>query len=168
MNPFLILSDHHVIRSDEPPEPHLDSSSQTPQQACSKPAANRRTAARFADRDLQTLWASELPLCRWAGSRTEAVSVRQPTGNPGPDRLRAECGVPSGRTIRRQFPAVAPIARRDLRDQHRTPETARGSGIDRHGPRTHCFRLRRGGRHHRKHDRVLSCCWRPAVRSGGA
>lgn len=168
MNPFLIRSDYHVIRSDEPPEPLLDSSSQTPPRACTQPAADRRAAARFADRDLQTLRTSELPLCRRARARTEAISVCQSTGGPTPERLRAKRNPPAGRSVRRQFPQAARIARRDLRDQYRTPATARGPGIDRHGSRTRRFRLRRGGRHPRKHDRVLSCCRRPAVRSGGA
>jgi len=168
MNPFLIRSDHQVIRSDEPPEHLLDSSSQTPTQARARPTADRAAAARFADRDLQTLWASELPLRRRTGTRAETISLRQPAREPSPERLRAECSPPASRSVRRQFPQAARSARRDLRDQYGTPATTRGPGIDRHGPRTRRFRLRRGGRHHRKHDRVLSCCRRPAVRSGGA
>jgi hypothetical protein len=55
-----------------------------------------------------------------------------------------------------------------LRDQRRTPAATRRSRVDRDGPSTRRPRLRQGGRHPRRHDCILSCCRRPAVRSGGA
>jgi hypothetical protein len=52
-----------------------------------------------------------------------------------------------------------------LCDQRRTstpPRSVRLNGPGRRHPR-----LRQGGRHSRQHDRILSRCRRPAVRTGG-
>jgi hypothetical protein len=168
MTRLLIRSDRLVIRSDEHPRSFLTCLTQTPSPARARLAADRICRAWDIGRDLQALWSTELPLRRWAGTRTEAIFVRQPTWRASSQRLRAQRYSFARCQIDPQLPQAARIARRDLRDQYRTPATTRGSWIDHHGPGAHCFRFRQGGRHRCRHDCVLSCRRRPAVRSGGA
>jgi hypothetical protein len=52
-----------------------------------------------------------------------------------------------------------------LRDQRRTAASTRGTGLN--GPGGDRHRLHQGGRHPRRHDRMFSYIWRPAVRRGG-
>jgi hypothetical protein len=53
-----------------------------------------------------------------------------------------------------------------LCDQRRTSAPPRGARLN--GPGRRHPRLGQGGRHSRQYDRMLSCCWRPAVRTGGS
>ena len=168
MNRLLIRSDRLVIRSDELPESFRTCLAQTPSPTGARLAADRTGAARHIGRDLQALRSTELPLRRRTGTRPEAISVHQPARRATATGLRAQRHSCAGRPIDRQFPQAARNARRDLRDQYRTPAATRGSGVDRHGPGPRRPRLRQGGRHPRRHGCVLSCRRRPAVRSGGA
>ena len=168
MNQFLIRSDHQVIRSDEYAEAFLSSSAQTPPQARAWPAAHRTAPAWVTDRDLQALWTAELPLRRRTRTRAEAIFVGEPARRATAKRLRAKRGPPAGHAVHRQLPQIARSARRDLCHQHRTSPTSRGSWIDRYGPGTRRLRFCQGWRHPRRHDRVVPCSRRPAVRPGGA
>ena len=167
MTRLLIRSDRLGIRSDGNTRSFIFGLAQTSQTARARLAADRATPARHIGRDIQALWSAELPLRRWTRTWPEAVSVHQPARRTSSKGLRTQQCPFAGRPIDRQLPQAAPSARRDLCDQCGTPATTRGSWIDRHGPSTRCFRLYQGGRHPRRHGRVLSCCRRPAVRSGG-
>ncbi len=164
----LIRSDRLVIRSDGYPESFLACLTQTPSPARTRLAADRICRAWHIGRDLQALRSTKLPLRRRARTWTEALFVRQPTWRASSQGLRAQRCSCASCQIDPQLPQAARSSRRDLRDQYRTPATTRGSWIGRHGPGAHCFRFRQGGRHRRRHDCVLSCRRRPAVRSGGA
>jgi hypothetical protein len=168
MNRLLILSDCLVIRSDEHPESCVNSPAQTSPQTRARSASDRTGAAWLADRDLQALWAAELPLRRRTGAWPETVFVGQPTWWATPQRLCVERRSRAGRPVHRQLPQITRNAQRDLRDQRGTPAATRGSRVDRHGPGTRRPRLRQGGRHSRRHGCVLSCRRRPAVKSRGA
>src|SRR5580693_2174203 len=119
MNRLLILSDCPVIRSDEHPESFVNSPAQTSPQTRARSASDRTGAAWFADRDLQALWAAELPLRRRTGAWPETVSV--------------ERWARAGRQVHQQLPQITRYAQRDLRDQRRTPAATRGSRVNRHG-----------------------------------
>jgi hypothetical protein len=168
MNQALIRSDRSLIRSDEPTNPFRSCLAQTPPPTGEQLAADRTSAARHIGRDLQALRSPKLPLCRWTRAWSEAISVHQPAWWATTTELctqRRACG---GRRVNRQLPQDARDAQRNLRDQRRAPAATRGTGVDRDGPRTRLPRLRQGGRHPRRHDCILSCRRRPAVRSGGA
>jgi hypothetical protein len=168
MNPLLIHSDRLVIRSDDSSGSFFIRVAQTSPPPRARLAANRPSPARNFGRNLQALRSAELPLRRWTGTWTQAVSVRQPARRPAAQRLCTKRRPRAGRPFDRQLPQAARSARRDLRDQYGTPATTRGSWINRHGPSTRRFRLCQGGRHPRRHGCILSCRRRPAVRSGGA
>lgn len=168
MNPFLIRSDRWLIRSDEYTKSSLDSSPQTPAQTRARLAAGRTATAWFTDRDLQTMRPAELPLRRWIGTRAEAIFGHQSARWAPAKGLHTKRSPSTSRPVRRQLPQAARNARRDLCNQHGTSPTPRGSWIDRYGPGTRRLRSCQGWRHPRRHGRVLSCCRRPAVRSGGA
>jgi hypothetical protein len=169
MNPILIHSDRHVIRSDGHPESYFPHAAQTSPPNRPRLAADRTGSAWNIGRNIQALWPAELPLRRRAWARAQTISVHQPAwnGRPAAQRLCAKRHPRTGCPFDRQFPRPARCARRDLRDQHGTPATARGAWINRHGPGARRFRLRQGGRHPCRHGCVLSCRRRPAVRSGG-
>src|SRR5438094_1649202 len=80
MTQVLNLSDYHLILSDEHSRFITRSSSQTSPPACAPSASDRTDTARLADRDLQTLRAAQLPLCRrncdpFAGARYPGESI---------------------------------------------------------------------------------------------
>jgi hypothetical protein len=168
MNRRLIRSDRFVILSDDDPEPFRICLAQTPSPTCARFATDRTGAARHIGRDLQALRSTELPLRRRTGTRSEAVSVDQPARRATATRLRAQRRSSASCPTDRQFSPATRNARRDLRDQYGTPAATGGSGVDRHGPGPRRPRLRQGGRHHRRHDCVLSRRRCSAVRSGGA
>lgn len=91
MNRLLIPSDYITIRSDEYSAPVNSSSAQTPSQPSARPAPNRTTVARFADRDIQALRSAELPLRQWSGAWSEAISGDQSARRAAAQRLRPEC-----------------------------------------------------------------------------
>ena len=167
MNQALIRSDRSLIRSDEPTDTFRSCLAQTPPPFGEQLAADRTSAARHVGRDLQALRSPKLSLCRWTRTWSEALSVHQPAWWATTTGLRTQRRACAGRRINRQLPQDARDAQRDLRDQRRTPAATRGSRVDRDGPSTRRPRLRQGGRHPRRHDCILSCCRRPAVRSGG-
>jgi len=168
MTRLLIRSDRLVIRSDEYPRSFLNRLAQTSPPARAQLAADRARPARHIGRDLQALRATELPLRRRTGARTEAIPIRQPARRAASQGLRAQRYPLASRPIDPRLPQAARSSRRDLRDQYGTLATTRGSWIGRHGPGSRRFRLRQGGRHRRQHGCVLSFRRRPAVRSGGA
>lgn len=169
MNPILIHSDRHVIRSDGHSESFFPRAAQTSPPNRARLAADRTGSAWNIGRNIQALRPAELPLRRRTWTRAQTISVHQPAwnGRPAAKRLCAKRHPRTGRAIDRQFPRLAHCARRDLCDQHGTPATARGAWINRHGPGARRFRLRQGGRHPCRHGCVLSCRRRPAVQSGG-
>src|ERR1700732_2877053 len=68
-------------------------SSQAPPPPCAPPASDRTDTARLADRDLQTLRAAQLPLCRRNWAWPQAISFPHQSNRRAPARrLRAECG----------------------------------------------------------------------------
>lgn len=168
MTRLLIRSDRLVIRSDGYPRPFLIRLAQASPAARARLAADRTRPAWHIGRDLQALRSTELPLRRRSGTWTEAISVRQPARGASSQGLRAQRRPFAGCPIDPQLPQVARSARRDLCDQYGAPATTRGYWIDHHGPRTRRFRFHQGGHHSRRHDCILSCRRRPAVRSGGA
>jgi hypothetical protein len=168
MTRLLIRSDRLVIRSDECPTSFINCIAQAPPQARTRLAAHRAGAAGLVDRDLQTLWASKLPLHRWTGTWAETIFVHQSAWWPPAKGLRPKQRLSASRAIDRQLSQAARSTRRDLRDQCRASATTRGPWIDRYGSGPRRSRLCQGGRHPRRHGRILSCCQRPAVRLGGA
>jgi hypothetical protein len=168
MNQALIRSDRFLIRSDEPTDTLRSCLAQTPPPIGEQLAADRTSAAWHIGRELQALWSPKLSLCRWTRTWSEALSVHQPAWWATTTGLRTQRRACAGRRVNRQLPQDARDAQRDLRDQRRTPAATRRSRVDRDGPSTRRPRLRQGGRHPRRHDCILSCCGRPAVRSGGA
>jgi hypothetical protein len=168
MNRLLIPSGRFVIRSDERSGSFRTRPAQTPSPARARLAADRTRPARHIGRDLQALWAAELPLRQRTGAWPEAISVDQPTRRAASKGLRAQRHPCAGRPIDRQLPQAARYARRDLHDQRGTPSATRGSRVDRDGPGTRRPRLGQGGRHRRRHGGILFCRRRPAIRSGGA
>lgn len=169
MNPILIHSDRHVIRSDGHPQSFFPRAAQTSPPHRARLAADRTGSAWNIGRNIQALRPAELPLRRRTWTRAQTISVHQPAGNrrPAAQRLCAKRRPRTGRPFDRQFPRPARCARRDLCDQHGTPATARGAWVNHDGPSARRFRLRQGGRHPRGHGCVLPCRRRPAVQSGG-
>lgn len=166
MTQVLNLSDCRLILSDEHSRLIFRNSSQTSPSARARPASDRADTARLADRDLQALRAAQLPLCRRAWPRPEAISFHNQSNRRAPTRrLCAECGPRRSLRVPRQLSQIARDAQRDLCDQCRTSAPPRESRLD--GPGRRCPRHRQGGRHPRQHDRILSCWWRPAVQPGG-
>lgn len=166
MNRLLIPSDYITIRSDEYSAPVNNSSAQTPSQPSARPAPNRTTVARFADRDIQALRSAELPLRQWSGAWSEAISGDQSARRAAAQRLRPECHARARCQSDRQFQQTARGTLRDLCDQHGTPAPARGSRVNLDGPGAHYLRYRKGGSCARRHGRLLSCRWRFTSRSG--
>jgi len=166
MNRLLIRSDHLSIRSDGYPEAFAINSTQASSQPGARPAPAREGITRVTNRDLQALWPTELPLRRRAGTRAEAVSCDQSAWRTTAPRLCTECRLRPGGPTDRQLPQATRKSQRDLCDQCRASAPARGSWVDRDGPRPRRPRFRQGGRHSRRHGCVLSRCWRLAVRSG--
>jgi len=168
MTRLLIRSDRLVIRSDDTPGSFLARLAQTSPPADARLAADRIRPAWHIGRDLQALRPTELPLHRRTGTWTQAISFRQPAWRAPAQELRAREYPFAGCPTDRQLSQVAQSARRDLCDQYGTPAATRGSWIDHHGRRSRRFRFHQGGRRPRRHDCILSCRRRPAVRSGGA
>src|ERR1700737_475632 len=92
MTQVLNLSDYYLILSDEHSRIVICSSSQASPPPCAPPASDRTDTARLADRDLQTLRAAQLPLCRSSGAWPEAISFHTQSNRRAPARrLRADC-----------------------------------------------------------------------------
>src|ERR1700674_1748341 len=93
MTQVLNLSDYYLILSDEHSRIVICSSSQASPPACAPPASDRTDTARLADRDLQTLRAAQLPLCRRNWAWPQAISFHNQSNRRAPaGRLRSECG----------------------------------------------------------------------------
>jgi hypothetical protein len=158
-------SDILLIRSDEHEEHFFRGSTQTPPPAGADPATNRASHTWVPDRDLQTLWPAQLSLHRRARARAQAILVHgRPNRRTPAPWLCAERELPPSRCVSRQLPQAAGDAQRDLRDQCRASASPRESRLNGSGCRS--ARFCQGGRHHRQHDRILSCCWRLAVQYG--
>ena len=128
-------------------------------------AANRTDRARLSSRDIQALWSTRLSLCRRAWARTQAISVDDRANRRAPaTRICAERDLPKGRRVSRQLPHATGDAQRDLRDQCRASAPPRTSRLN--GSGCCSARFCQGGRHHRQHDRSLSCCRRHAAQCG--
>jgi len=165
MTRVLNQSDILLIRSDEHEEHFFRGSTQTPPSAGADPATNRAGHTWGADRDLQTLWPAQLSLRRRAWARAQAILVHgRPNRRTPAPRLCAERDLPKGRRVSWQLPHATGDAQRDLRDQCRASAPPRESRLNGSG----CCspRFRQGGRHHRQHDRILSCCRRHAAQCG--
>ena len=167
MTQILNLSDYHLILSDKHSRFVIRSSSQASPPPCAPPASDRTDTARLADRDLQTLRAAQLPLCRRNWAWPQAISFHNQSNRRAPaGRLCAECSPRRSPRVPRQLPQIARGAKRDLRDQCRASAPPRESRLD--GPGRRCPRLRQGGRHPRQHDRILPCWGRLAVQPRGS
>ena len=165
MTRVLTQSDILLIRSDEHEEHFFRGSTQTPPSAGAHPATNRAAHTWGADRDLQTLWSAQLSLRRRAWARAQAILVHgRPNRRTPAPRLCAERDLPKGRRISWQLPHATGDAQRDLRDQCRASAPPRESRLNGSGCRS--ARFCQGGRHHRQHDRILSCRRRLAVQRG--
>ena len=165
MTPVLNQSDILVIRSDEHEGHFFRGSTQTPPSAGADPATNRAGHTWITDRDLQTLWPAQLSLRRRAWARAQAILVHgRPNRRTPAPRLCAERNLPKDRRLSWQLPHATGDAQRDLRDQCRASAPPRESRLNGSG----CCspRFRQGGRHHRQHDRILSCCRRHAAQCG--
>src|SRR5271169_4866932 len=73
MTQVLNLSDYHPILSDEHSRFVIRGPAQTSPPARARPASDRTDTARLADRDLQALRPTQLPLCRWTRARPQAI-----------------------------------------------------------------------------------------------
>src|SRR6266487_2935225 len=117
MTQVLNLSDYHLILSDEHSRFITRSSSQTSPPACAPSASDRTDTARLADRDLQTLRAAQLPLCRRNWAWPQAISFHNQSNRRAPaGRLRAECGPRRSLRVPRQLPQIARAAQRVLKE----------------------------------------------------
>jgi hypothetical protein len=162
---LLTHSDIKLIRSAKDGKRFLLSSAPTPPSAGAGTTANRADRARLSDRDLQALWSSKLSLCRRAWARTQTIFVDDRANRRAPtSRLCAEHDLPKGCRVSCQLPHATGNAQRDLRDQCRASAPSRESRLN--GPGCCGPRFCQGGRHHRQHDRILSCCWRHAAQHG--
>lgn len=167
MNRLLIRSDHLTDGSDCHAGSSRDSAAQTTPRTGARSPPARTAAARVADRNLQALRATELPLCQRTGTRSEAISGHQSAWRATAPRLRAECRSRARRPFDWQPPQSSRSAQRDLRDQRRTPAPARGSRVDRRGPDPRRLRPGQGRRHSCRHGGVLPRRRCLAVQSGG-
>ena len=165
MTRVLNQSDVLLIRSGENEEHFFRGSTQTPPPAGADPATNRAGHTWGADRDLQTLWSAQLSLRRRAWARAQAILVHgRPNWRTPAPWLCAERDLSPSCCVSRQLPQTTGDAQRDLRDQCRASASPRESGLN--GPGNRSSRLCRGVRHHRQHDRILSCCRRRAAQCG--
>jgi hypothetical protein len=166
MNQTLNLSDINVILSDEEASSVIRSPSQASPSTRARPAPDRADRSRFIDGDLQTLRSIQLSLRRWGRPRPQAIPLyNRACRRASAARLRAERDLSASRGVSCQLPQTPGDAQRDLRDQCRASAPPRKSRLDGSGRRN--SRFRRGGRHSRQHDRILSCWRRPAVQHGG-
>lgn len=158
-------SDLKLIRSAKDEERFLLGSAPKTPSAGAFTAANRADCARLSHRNIQALWSTRLSLCRRAWARTQAIFVDDRANRRAPaTRLCAERDLPKGRRVSRQLPHATGDAQRDLCDQCRASASPRESRLN--GPGCCSTRFRQGGRHHRQHDRILSCCRRHAAQCG--
>ena len=165
MTRVLNQSDVLLIRSDENEEHFFRGSTQTPSPAGADPATNRAGRTWGADRDLQTLRPAQLSLRRRAWARAQAILVHgRPNRRTPAPWLCAERDLSPSCCASRQLPQTTGDAQRDLRDQCRASASPRESRLNGSGCRS--ARFCQGGRHHRQHDRILSCCRRLAVQRG--
>jgi hypothetical protein len=158
-------SDIQLIRSVKDEKRFLLGSAPKTPSAGAFTAASRADRARLSLRDIQALWSNRLSLCRRAWARTQAIFVDDRANRRAPaTRLCAERDLPKGRRVSWQLPHATGDAQRDLRDQCRASAPPRESRLNGSG----CCspRFRQGGRHHRQHDRILSCCRRHAAQCG--
>ena len=158
-------SDIQLIRSVRDEKRFLLGSAPKTPSAGAFTAASRADRARLSHGNLQALWPGRLPLRRWARTRTQAILVddRPNRRTPAP-RLCAERDLPKGRRVSWQLPHATGDAQRDLRDQCRASAPPRESRLN--GSSCRSPRFCQGGRHHRQHDRILSCCRRHAAQCG--
>src|SRR5215470_5397720 len=100
MTRFLNHSDTVLIRSDTHEEHFLRGSTQTPPPAGANPATNRAGDTWVTDRDLQTLWSTQLSLRRRARTRAQAILVHdRPNRRTPAPRLCAERDLPPNRRV---------------------------------------------------------------------
>jgi hypothetical protein len=158
-------SDKSLIRSVEHEKRFRCVVTQTPPAAHTGSAPNRADHTRITHRDLQALWACELPLRRRLRARAQAILVHgRSNRRTRAPWLCAERDLPASRGVSRQLSQTPRDAQRDLRDQRRASASPRESQLDGSGHRS--TRLCQGGRHHRQHDRILSRCRRSAAECG--
>jgi hypothetical protein len=165
MSRFLNQSDNNLIRSEQHVKALVRSPAQASSPTRSRPTANRADRPRLADGDIQALWPAKLSLCRRTRSWPQAISFHNRARRRAPAAwLCAKRNLSASRRVPRQLPPAPGDAQRGLRDQCRASAAPRKSRLDGSGCRN--SRLRRGGRHSRQHDRILSCWRRPAVQHG--
>ena len=165
MTRALNQSDILLIRSDEHEEHFIRGSTQTPPPTGADPATNRAGHTWVTDRDLQTLWSTQLSLRRRAWTRAQAILVHgHPNWRTSAPWLCAERDPPPSLRVSHQLPQTTGDAQRDLRDQCRASASPGESRLNGSGCRN--ARFCQGGRHHRQHDRILSRCRRPAGQRG--
>ena len=165
MTRVLNQSDIALIRSAEHDEHFFRCSAQTAPPTGADPTANRAADTWVTDRDLQTLWPAQLSLRRRAWPRAQAILVHgRPNRRTPAPRICAERNLPPSRCVSHQLPQTTGDAQRDLRDQCRASASPRESRLNGSGCRS--ARFCQGGRHHRQHDRILSCRRRLAVQRG--
>ena len=158
-------SDKSLIRSVEHEKRFRCVVTQTPPAAHTGSAPNRADHTRITHRDLQALWACELPLRRRLRARAQAILVHgRPNRRTPAPRICAERNLPPSRCVSHQLPQTTGDAQRDLRDQCRASAPPRESRLN--GSGCCSTRFCQGGRHHRQHDRSLSCCRRHAAQCG--
>ena len=165
MTRVLNQSDIVLIPSAEHDKHFFRCSAQTPPPTGADPTTNRAGHTWVTDRDLQTLWPAQLSLHRRAWARAQAILVHdRPNRRTPAPWLCAERDLRPSRFVSHQLPKTSGDAQRDLRDQCRASAPPRESRLNGSG----CCspRFRQGGRHHRQHDRILSCCRRHAAQCG--
>lgn len=116
--------------------------------------------AGFADRALQTLWKTRLPLPTGSWPRPKVLSVGQHARHASRHGVRPQCLPRNGPGVRRELPTGPTIPRADLCDQPGAAPPQRGTRVDafyarrpdrypccRHPDGEHGAGLVRGGRY---------------------
>jgi len=165
MTPPLNQSDIQLIRSGRYGKGFLRCPTTTPTPVGAGFAVNRADRTRLSDRDLQALRPSQLSLRRRTWTRTQAIFIDDCANRRAtPARLCTECDLSKSRGVSWQLPHASGDAQRDLCDQCRASAPPRESRLN--GPGDRNPRYCKGGRHHRQHDRILSCCRCRAAQCG--
>jgi hypothetical protein len=133
----LLISDHFNRWSDSCCEHchHIGAGFATAAQGVAPPiAAAHGGAARLADRTVQTVWQTRLPLRRRAGAWSQVLPFSELSWRAATRGVRAPSVLPPDHGIPRQLPSRPRDRGADLPDQPRTAPSARGPVSDRHEP----------------------------------
>ena len=167
MNRLLIPSDRLKLQSDECNEALCNRTAETPTRTRARLAANRASAARLVERDLQTLRAAQLSLRRRSRPWAQALLVHQPAGSTSLERICAQRNSCANSRVHKQFSEAAGDAGRDFSDQCRASSATSGFGVGGDGSGACRTRFRQGRSNPCGHGGVLSRRQRAGSKFGG-